>query len=142
LGEIESVLNEHASTQQSVVVARGERGGEKRLIAYVVSDGDTSATTRELRNYLAERLPGYMIPSAFVMLERMPVTASGKIDRNALPLPDWRALADSALTVEERIKEGNESVYEEMVRQIWAGVLGTEQVRREDNFFEIGGHSL
>src|SRR5262249_20979866 len=89
LGEIEAALNQHASVEQVVVLAREDEPGERRLVAYLVTKGEVSSA--ELRAYLSEKLPEYMAPSVFVELERMPLTANGKVDRRALPRPEFNA---------------------------------------------------
>ena len=135
LGEIEAVLLSHPAVRAAVVVAREEEAGDKRLVAYLVGETESIAVI-ELRGYLKEKLPEYMIPSAFVMLDELPLTANGKVDRRALPAPE-----------RGRVEAGTEYVaprtpVEEMVAGIWAEVLGVERVGVDDNFFELGGHSL
>jgi amino acid adenylation domain-containing protein len=135
LGEIEAVLLSHPAVRSAVVVAREEEAGDKRLVAYVVGETESVAVI-ELRAYLKEKLPEYMMPSAFVMLDALPLTANGKVDRRALPAPE-----------RGRAEGGNEYVaprtpVEEMVAGIWSEVLGVERVGVNDNFFELGGHSL
>ncbi len=139
LGEIEAVLREHAAVRESVVVV-SEAGGGQRLVAYVVAEaggaGATEAPGSELRSYLKERLPEYMLPSAFVLLAELPLTANGKVDRQRLPAPDG---------VRPELGEGYvapATAVEELVAGIWAEVLGLERVGVNDNFFELGGHSL
>ncbi|PYP82153.1 MAG: non-ribosomal peptide synthetase [Blastocatellia bacterium AA13] len=132
LGEIESVLGEHRSVAQASVVAREDEIGEKRLVGYVV-EREEGASGEELRRYLEERLPGYMVPWSIVKLEKMPLTANGKLDRRALPKPEARG---------EREYEGPRNAVEEIVCGIWSEVLKVEKVGIHDNFFELGGHSL
>ncbi|MGB8508242.1 MAG: amino acid adenylation domain-containing protein, partial [Pyrinomonadaceae bacterium] len=131
LGEVEAALAKHESVREAVVVVREEET-EKQLIAYVVG-----ATSRgELRRHLAGELPEYMIPTAFVMLEQMPLTPNGKVDRKALPAPDAsRAGSDDAYVAPR-------SPVEEMLVQIWSDVLRLKRVGVHDNFFALGGHSL
>jgi amino acid adenylation domain-containing protein len=134
LGEIEAVLGEHKSVEQSVVVAREDNFGEKRLVAYVVAKEGREPTSNELRVYLAERLPEYMLPSGFVVLDQLPLTPNGKIDRRALPAPDQSMLL--LRYVEPR------TFLEKALAGIWAKVLKLDRVGIDDNFFELGGHSL
>ena len=132
VGEIEAVLGEHPSVSKAVISCREDRPGEKELVAYIVGKISPS----ELRHYLQNRLPTYMVPSAFVLVEALPFTPNGKIDRQALPAP----------TVENRIQsrayEKPRTPTEEILVAIWQEVLGLEQVGIHDNFFELGGHSL
>ncbi len=132
LGEIEAVLNEHPAVAQVVVLAREDEPGEKRLVGYVV--GDREVSSKELREYLQERLPDYMVPGAILQLEAMPLTANGKIDRRALPKPEMSGAG--------REYVGPRTAVEEIVSGIWAEVLRVERVGITDNFFELGGHSL
>ncbi|MGW4401272.1 non-ribosomal peptide synthase/polyketide synthase [Amycolatopsis nivea] len=128
LGEIESALRRHPAVHEAVVVAR-EANGHKRLVAYVVGE------TAELRSFLGETLPDYLIPSVFVPLDSVPVSPNGKIDRAALPAPDL-----SALQTAEYVAPSTE--LEELLANVWAEVLGIPQVGTADNFFELGGDSL
>ncbi|HEX7312757.1 MAG TPA: amino acid adenylation domain-containing protein [Pyrinomonadaceae bacterium] len=133
LGEIEAALCEHARVRECVVVPRDE-GGDKRLVAYVVTEeGETRVG--ELRDYLKERLPVYMVPSSFVLMERLPLTANGKVDRRALPAPAREGGEDEAYVAPRTPSE-------ETLAAIWSGVLGVERVGAGDNFFELGGHSI
>jgi amino acid adenylation domain-containing protein len=139
-GEIESALCEHAGVKEAIVVAFEEMGGEKRLIAYLVArqlhKDEGGPSISELRSYLKERLPEYMVPSAFVYLDALPLTSHGKIDRRALPAPDAErpALAEAFIAPRSGV--------EEMLASIWSEVLGGVRVGVNDNFFELGGHSL
>jgi non-ribosomal peptide synthetase component F/acyl carrier protein len=136
LGEIESALNEHEQVLESVVVARENEAGERQLVAYVVGASEESNLSGNvLRNYLRERLPHYMVPSAYVVLESLPLTANGKVDRRALPAPEQGSLA-LAEYVAPRTQ------IEELLCELWAGVLKVARVSVVDNFFELGGHSL
>ncbi|MCI0355101.1 MAG: non-ribosomal peptide synthetase, partial [Acidobacteria bacterium] len=133
LGEIETVLARHSGVQEAVVVAQGE-GDEQRLVGYVVPV-NPAPNVGELKSYLEGRLPEYMVPSAFVVLDELPLTANGKVDRRALP------------AVEARGSEGEEFVaartpVEEMMAGLWSEVLGVARVGVADDFFELGGHSL
>ena len=135
LGEIESVLRQHETVAEAVVVVRGE-GAEKQLVGYVVAANGAGGELRvaALREYLSEQVPHYMIPGALVVLEQLPLTANGKVDRSALPEVERRRGGGD----EERERTTTETA----VAQIWEEVLGVEQVGLEDNFFELGGHSL
>jgi amino acid adenylation domain-containing protein len=136
LGEIEAVLTGHSEVLQSVVLLREDTPGDKRLVAYVTTRGIAAATANLLRAYLKEKLPEYMVPSAFVFLDDMPLTANGKLDRKALPAPDqsYREFEDGF------VAPGNP--LEELIAGIWAEVLKLEKVGIRDNFFDLGGHSL
>jgi amino acid adenylation domain-containing protein len=137
LGEIEAVLNEHRSVKQSVVIAREGETGDRRLIGYVV--GETEATSAELKRYVRERLPEYMVPESIVLLDTIPLTANGKIDRKRLtPSSSDRNVGRQA----EQEYAASRSPMEEMVIGIFEDVLWQDQVGIRDNFFEIGGHSL
>jgi amino acid adenylation domain-containing protein len=134
LGEIESALMRHSAVRDAVVMVGEGEPGDKRLVAYVVAGDQPELTSRELRAYLQERLPEYMAPAAFVWLERMPLTANGKIDRRALPKPEQ--------TGGEREYESPSSAVEEILTGIFADVLKVAQVGKAEGFFELGGHSL
>lgn len=135
LGEIEAALASHASVRSCVVIVREDRPGDKRLVAYVEPNG-TECATSDLRMYLVSRLPEYMIPSAFVFLYAMPLTPNGKIDRKALPTPEFDRAALSVRFVAARTR------IEETLARLWADVLGLEAIGIHDNFFELGGNSL
>jgi amino acid adenylation domain-containing protein len=133
LGEIEKRLMVSDSVREAVVVDNGEPGADRYLCAYIVPAGEMDEG--ELREMLAHELPGYMVPSYFVSLDRIPVTPNGKVDKKSLPLP--------GITANDRyIAPGNEC--EEKLAEIWSGVLGIEKdiISIDDNFFELGGHSL
>jgi acyl carrier protein len=133
LGEIESALRQHPEIKDAVVVARTDRTGDHSLAAYLVSStGRNPAGTRE---FLAQRLPPYMVPAAFVRLEKLPLTPSGKIDRRALPAPETD-LGKSA------IRALPATPVEKQLALLWQNVLGIENLAVRDNFFELGGHSL
>ena len=136
LGEIESVLNEHPGVSESVVVAREDEPGDKRLVAYLVGSESETPALSELRSYLKEKLPKYMVPSSFVTLERIPLTVNGKVDRLALPAPE-----ETRPELEEAYVAPR-SALEDVIAGIWADVLRVERVGVDDNFFELGGHSL
>jgi amino acid adenylation domain-containing protein len=135
LGEIESLLERHAGVREAAVLAREDRQGGVRLVAYVVAEAGVAPDAEELRRYLQAWLPEYMLPTAFVALEQMPLAPHGKIDRHALPTPE---LAGPHLVsyVPPR------TALETQVAAIWADVLGCQRVGIHDNFFELGGHSL
>jgi len=134
LGEIEAVLSQHPAVQETVVRLREEPAGEKRLVAYWVSNQALATDTIELRRFLQEKLPNYMIPSVLVQIEVMPLTPTGKIDRRALPAPEQADLEKSFVAPRTEV--------EERLASIWAEVLHMEPVGIHDNFFELGGHSL
>ena len=134
LGEIEAVLGQHESVAEAVVIAR-ELDGEKRLAAYVVASQPRPAEG-ELRKFLRERLPEYMVPADFVFLESFPLTPNGKVDRRALPVPEMREVESSADFVVPR------DDFERRMAGLWEQVLAKRPISVHDNFFELGGHSL
>ncbi|WP_143841909.1 amino acid adenylation domain-containing protein, partial [Nostoc sp. 106C] len=136
LGEIETLLSQHPVVQQVVVIVREDVPGDKRLVAYIVPNFGSIITISELRSFLKEKLPEYMVPSAFVMLDALPLTSNGKIDRRALPAPDTSSLSLTTNFVAPRTST------EKVVAEIWEKVLGIEPIGINDNFFELGGHSL
>ncbi|HEX7317724.1 MAG TPA: amino acid adenylation domain-containing protein [Pyrinomonadaceae bacterium] len=136
LGEIEAVLSAHPLVREAIVLAREDAPGEKRLVAYLVADPGAAPAAGELRGFLRERLPDYMVPSAFVTLDKLPLTNHGKVNRQALPLPD------SARPELERAYVAPSTSVEETLAGVWAEVLGVEQVGIHDNFFELGGDSI
>jgi amino acid adenylation domain-containing protein len=141
LGEIEEILNSYDTVKKSVVVVCGDTNADKRLVAYVASEGDNPALmVTELRCHLRQKLPEFMMPSAFVMMASLPLTANGKVDRCAL------TKSSSAVRFDERNHEHDfvapRNPTEELVAGIWADILGLNQVGVFDNFFESGGHSL
>jgi amino acid adenylation domain-containing protein len=137
LGEIEAVLHQAPAVQQAVVIAREDEPGNKRLVAYLVSESRPERTTvAHLRHLLTAKLPDYMIPASFVFLSAMPLTPNGKIDRQALPKPD-----DARPEFLEEF-EAPRTPMEEILAGIWAEVLQLEPVGIHDNFIELGGHSL
>jgi amino acid adenylation domain-containing protein len=136
LGEIENVLAQVPGVREAVVLAREDTPGEKRLVAYMVPDGKLSLPTGELRTFLSEKLPEYMVPAAFVALERLPLTPNGKVDRGALPAPDT-----SKPELSETFVAPRNSVEEELAG-IWAELLKVERVGVHDSFFDLGGYSL
>ncbi|MEH1866381.1 MAG: amino acid adenylation domain-containing protein [Nostoc sp.] len=136
LGEIEALLAQHPQVWESVVVVREDEPGDKRLVAYVVSKTEVTLTTAQLRHYLVSQLPSYMVPSAFVQLEALPLTANGKVDRRALPAPD------SSRPELEDVFVAPSTPEEKILAAIWANVLGVEQVGINDNYFALGGDSI
>ncbi len=135
LGEIEVQLASHPEVDQSIVIASEKERGDKQLVAYVVANG-AAPTVNELRAYLSSKLPDYMIPSAFVFLEALPLTTSGKINRLALPHPT------SAQLVTRNEFLAPRSPTEEILAGIWADVLNVADIGVNDDFFGLGGHSL
>jgi len=133
LGEIEATLTQYPSLREAVVVVREDSTGDKRLVAYIVTQEQVAVSV--LRMFLKTKLPDYMVPSAFVFLEAIPLTPNGKIDRRALPKPD----ASSFGTLTKIVPR---TPTEELLAAIWTEVLGLDKVGIEENFFEIGGHSL
>lgn len=138
LGEIEMALEQHQGVQKSIVVARATEGvpSERSLVAYLVTNGRTPPSTSELHDFLTEKLPEFMVPSAFVVLDAFPLLPNGKVDRHALPAPE------QARTGLKKALVPPSNSLEEVLAGVWAEVLGLEQVGIQDNFFELGGHSL
>lgn len=143
LSEIEAVLAQHPGVKESVAIVLEDSDTGKRIVAYVVPNKEDPAaggageiSTRTLRAYLSGAFPDYMIPSVFVLMDKLPLTRNGKVNRRALPAPD--------LTVAEPDEQfvAPEPGVETLLADIWAAVLGQERVSREANFFELGGHSL
>ncbi|MFX3681347.1 MAG: amino acid adenylation domain-containing protein [bacterium] len=139
LGEIESALTTHPSLSAAIVVARYNSAEDLRLHAYfTVSAGQAIPSTAALRDHLSAHLPSYMIPAAFLRLEALPLTANGKIDRDALPALETVAAAPTRGPVAEKFEDELEAT----IAGLWAEALGIDQVSRHDNFFDLGGHSL
>ena len=136
LGEIEVVLAQHPAVRQTVVIAHEDISGEWRLVAYVVPVRELYPSLRELRSFLAKQLPAAMLPATFVMLETLPLTPSGKVNRQALPAPGPMRADCEDLYVAPR------TPIEQQIAAIWCRLLGLAQVGIYDNFFELGGHSL
>lgn len=132
LGEIESVLNAHPALTETAVILSDDASGEKRLVAYVVAG--QAVTESDLRDYLKDKLPEYMVPSVIVLLDRLPLTAHGKVDRNQLPAPE--SVGRQQTYVAPRTPT------EETLAAMWSEVLSVERVGVDDNFFDLGGHSL
>jgi surfactin family lipopeptide synthetase A len=135
LGEIENVLSKHPAVHQAVVVAREDSPGNKRLVAYILTTPGSHLSLTDARAYLKQSLPDYMLPAAVVELEAFPLTPSGKVDRKALPKPDFQPAA-SAVMVPPRDE------LEAALVEIWQEILQTNAIGVTDNFFELGGHSL
>jgi amino acid adenylation domain-containing protein/thioester reductase-like protein len=145
LGEIEAVLAQHPVVEKAVVIAREDISGDKRLVAYIANNKKLSQSTdpksqisNQLRDFLKQKLPDYMVPSIFVLLDTLPITSNGKVDRRALPDPD-QSLSD--LNLAEAFVAPRTSI-EQQLAEIWAQILNLEQVSIYDDFFEFGGHSL
>lgn len=136
LGEIEAVLSQHPAVSQCSAIVREDDPGDPRLVAYVVSAQAQPPSAIELRQFLQQTLPDYMLPSAFVPLDALPLTPNGKIDRRALPKPDSSSTSRTETFVAPR------TPVEQTMAQIWSQVLKLEQVGIHDNFFDLGGHSL
>ncbi|MEA5536734.1 non-ribosomal peptide synthetase [Crocosphaera sp. XPORK-15E] len=133
LGEIEAVLNIHSQIKEAIVIAKEEQPGLKRLYAYVI--GSDQLNIAQLRSFLEEKLPQYMLPAFFVQLDAFPLTTNGKIDRRALPKPD--------INVDEQVTKIIPSTdTEKILVDIWKQILGLEQIGISDNFFELGGDSI
>jgi acyl carrier protein len=131
-GEIESRLREQPGVTQAVVTLREDQPGDKRLVGYVVASEDADLQPTTLREALSTTLPEYMVPAAVVILDALPRTPSGKLDRKRLPAPQWKS----------REYHVPETELEKTISAVFAEVLRVEQVGRDDNFFELGGHSL
>ena len=135
-GEIEAVLSKHAAVRETAVLAKPDSQGNKRLVAYVVTQPGQVVDALTLRTFLKDRLPEYMVPSLVMLLNEMPLTPSGKINRRGLPEPD-----DTARAIEQEFVAPRTAV-EAIVAKIWAEILDVERVGVNDNFFDLGGHSL
>ena len=134
--EIEAHLAKHPAVENAVVIAKKDKSGENCLVAYFAHDHRPTPPPDELRTFLKEKLPDYMVPAYFVPLESLPLTQSGKIDRRALPEPQELGLASAATYIKPRTET------ETILAAIWQDVLKLEKVGIQDNFFDIGGHSL
>ena len=134
LGEVEAVLSQHDDVQTCCVIAREDTTGDKQLVAYIVPHPQVTPTTIELRQFLSNKLPGYMVPNAFVMLEEMPLTQNGKVDRRALKAPSNTNNLDKFVQPRNQL--------ELQLVQIWSKILKVDLVGVQDNFFDLGGHSL
>jgi amino acid adenylation domain-containing protein len=144
LGEIEAALGQHPAVREAVVLAPDNAPGdpsallrtERRLVAYVVAERESRPTTNDLRSFLKEKLPEYMVPAIFVLLDALPLMPNGKVDRRALPTPDRTRPEPEKVFVAPR------DDLELQLAQIWEEVLGVRPIGVRDNFFELGGHSL
>jgi acyl carrier protein len=135
LGEVETVLRAHPEVAGVLAMAREDRPGDKRLVVYVVPRKEGSPAAEDLRRFLRERLPDYMVPSAVVLLPELPVTPNGKVDRKALPAPERPAPSSDG-------SDRPRGPVEEILAGIWCDVLQLQSVGAQDDFFELGGHSL
>jgi amino acid adenylation domain-containing protein/non-ribosomal peptide synthase protein (TIGR01720 family) len=135
LGEIETVLSQYPHVQANCVIAREDTPGDKRLVAYIVPQPKTTPKVSELRSFLKERLPDYMVPGAIAFLDALPLTPNGKIDRRALPQPEARTGIETEIVLPR-------TPIEEKLAAIWTQVLRIEQIGIYDNFFELGGDSI
>ncbi|QWF85966.1 non-ribosomal peptide synthetase [Amycolatopsis sp. CA-230715] len=134
LGHIETILTQHPCVVEAAATTHQDHTGTTRLAGYLIPTEKSTIDTTEVRTFLAERLPGYAIPSTLTVLDELPMTASGTLDRKALPEPGFRAVEAGFV--------GPRSVVEELLAGVWAGVLGVERVGVEDNFFGLGGDSI
>jgi amino acid adenylation domain-containing protein len=134
LGEVEAQLRAHPAVREACVAAREDRPGDRRLVAYLVTGAPLEELIPVLRAHLLERLPEFMLPSAFVQLEALPLTPNGKVNQRALPAPASRQRGSAAAAPQSEL--------ERAVARIWGEALGVEGVGLHDNFFELGGHSL
>ena len=135
LGEIESALSHHPAVKQAVVVAWQGQDNDKRLIGYIIPSAVQFPKTHELKGYLQQYLPSYMIPTHFVLIDDVPLTPNGKLNRRALPEPDIRSLRETVFIAPQ-------TQLQELLAEIWSDVLQVEKVSVQENFFELGGHSL
>jgi len=136
LGEIEAVLNQHPAVREVVVLVREEVPGEQRLVAYVVLQEGKQVRSEELKRDLMQQVPSYMIPSAFVLLERLPLTTNGKLDRAGLPVPEW------SREEQKETYAAPVSPLQQQLVKMWNEVLGVPQIGIRDDFFALGGDSL
>ncbi len=136
LGEIESVLKNQAQVREAVVLAREDRVGNKRLVAYIIPEQATQFSWEQVQAALQQRLPDYMVPLLYVVLEAFPLTSNGKVDRRALPAPDYAHPQREYAAIVPR------TLVEQALAEIWSHVLGVEEVGIYDNFFALGGDSI
>ncbi|HLN62680.1 MAG TPA: amino acid adenylation domain-containing protein, partial [Symbiobacteriaceae bacterium] len=135
LGEIEAVLGQHPQVGQAVVVVQEAGPNDRWLVAYMVPGGPEPPDVESVRSFLRERLPEYMVPAAFVLMDALPLTPVGKVDRRALPVNDWKQRPESGYVAPR-------NALEQQVAAVWAEVLGLSRVSVDDDFFALGGHSL
>jgi len=136
LGEIEAMLLQFPKVREAVVIAREDTPGDKRLVAYLTTYQQTTVSLNELRRFLREKLPDYLVPTAFVMLEKLPLTPNSKVDRRALPAPEInRPKLETTFAAPG-------AGLEQTIAAIWEEVLSVENPGVNDNFFDLGGHSL
>jgi len=136
LGEVEAAICSHPLVTESVVIASSDLLGEKRLVGYIVTKPDQQVESNDLRAFLRQGLPDYMVPSTFIELDEIPLTPNGKIDRKALPVPDSTISRTEAAFVAHR------DDLELRLTKIWEEILGLHPIGIKDNFFDLGGHSL
>jgi amino acid adenylation domain-containing protein len=136
LGEIENAMQQHPQIDDAVLIAREDIPGDKRITAYFIPVHNQELPVKKIRTFLKKQLPDYMIPAAFVSLKTLPLTASGKVDRKALPKPDYARPQAEGEFVAPR------TANEEILTGIWQDILNIERISIHDNFFELGGHSL
>jgi non-ribosomal peptide synthase protein (TIGR01720 family) len=136
LGEIEAVLGQHPAVNETVVMVREDVPGNKRLVAYLLTKESPAPSMQELHHFLKQQLPEYMVPNAFVLLDALPLTSNGKVNRRALPAPDTTRPELAGTYVAPRTS------VEELLTGIWSDVLRLEKVGIHDNFFELGGDSI
>ncbi|MDF5727414.1 MAG: amino acid adenylation domain-containing protein [Rhizonema sp. PD38] len=136
LGEIEAAISQHPKVRETVVVVHSDSSNSQQIVAYVIFQKEQTLTITQLRDFLESKLPNYMVPATFVILEAIPLTSNGKVNRKALPAPDaTQLLSESNFTAPS-------TPIEQMLAGIWAEVLSLEKVGIHNNFFELGGHSL
>jgi acyl carrier protein len=136
LGEVEAVLRTHPAIRQAVVTAQKAGPSDTRLVAYVIYEVGSELTVSDLRRFLRQKLPEYMVPSIAVAISRLPLMPNGKLDRKALPAPF--AASSRPADASDPPAPGIEA----MIAEIWQGLLKIEAIGAEDNFFDLGGHSL
>jgi acyl carrier protein len=136
LGEIEAVLMQHPAVTEAVVIASEDETGHKRLVAYVVFSEEAVMTIGELHQYMKEKMPEYMAPSSFVVMDELPLTSNGKVNRTALPAQEQSSLELRADFMPARTE------IERILTELWVEVLGVEPIGIHDNFFMLGGDSL
>jgi amino acid adenylation domain-containing protein/FkbM family methyltransferase len=135
LGEIETILSSHPAIRQCAVIAREDAPGDKQLVAYFESQTTSPPTATDLRAYVENNLPSFMVPSIFVAMEKLPLTPNGKVDRKSLPAPTQRVSVRNDFVAPR-------DATEQLLAQVWSRILKVERVGLHDNFFDLGGHSL